>query len=471
MDGHHFDALAKRISSRRTAIGGLFAGFLGSLEVAAGKGQGKDKGKGNSNKRQGNRHGKAKGRGKEKGRGKSKSKDKEKSAKAQAEQCWRPGACILKKGANVSRCNLAGYSAPNNLDCTGCNFSRANLRGANLSGANLTKANLSGSCLVDATLSGATTTNTNLYNATFCRTVMPDGSTNNSGCESGAACCGTCTDETCNQTCCDFQCVNVQSDLNHCGTCGTVCGTEQHCCSGQCRSVQTDPNNCGACGNDCGQGKGCCGGQCLNTKTDPNNCGTCGNVCPAGQVCCNGSCCDGCCGLDGTCGACLVFLSSSKHSGNLGGLAGADKICQDLAQAVTPSPLPGIYKAWLSTHGLPSESPYSGRFRRSGKPYRLVNGTQIAANYDDLTDKTLAASINVTESGQTISGFLFAWTNTYADGWAISTASVNTCNAWQSNSASDGAHVGRISATNEEWSLMARPGCNASEYLYCFQQQ
>ena len=60
---------------------------------------------------------------------------------------------------------------------TGANLSGANLSGANLSGANLTGANLKGANLFVATLTGA-----NLTGTVFCYTMMPVGSTNNSGC-------------------------------------------------------------------------------------------------------------------------------------------------------------------------------------------------------------------------------------------------------------------------------------------------
>jgi hypothetical protein len=93
MDGRHFDALAKRFSSRRSAIGGLLAGLLLPLDASA-RGKGKDRQKGRG-------RGKGAGKNRDKGRGKAK-----KRASAQVEPCWRAGACIPKKGANVSRCDL-----------------------------------------------------------------------------------------------------------------------------------------------------------------------------------------------------------------------------------------------------------------------------------------------------------------------------------------------------------------------------
>jgi hypothetical protein len=45
------------------------------------------------------------------------------------------------------------------------------------------------------------------------------------------------------------------------------------------------------------------------------------------------------------CNPCKVFVTSTVHDGNLGGLAGADAICNSLA---SDAGLPGTYKAWLS---------------------------------------------------------------------------------------------------------------------------
>ncbi len=201
MDGQHFDALARRISTRRTAIGGLLAGltFL-PIEAAA-------RNKGKARKRTG--------------------KNKQR-AKAQEEPCWRAGACSVSKGSNVSRCDLAGYHAPEDLDCTRCNLSRANLRGADLSGVDFTRANLSGACLVNADFTDATFTNsTNLYNAIFCNTTMPDGSVNDSGCGSGTPCCPTCSvGQLCESGCCNGFTCGACSVLQICGGGGIpgLCG-------------------------------------------------------------------------------------------------------------------------------------------------------------------------------------------------------------------------------------------------------
>ena len=79
--------------------------------------------------------------------------------------------CDLEE-ANLIGANLKG------ADLTGTDLTKANLWGANLNNANLTDADL-----IDAILQNAENFNTaNTTGAKFCKTIMPDGTTNNSGC-------------------------------------------------------------------------------------------------------------------------------------------------------------------------------------------------------------------------------------------------------------------------------------------------
>jgi hypothetical protein len=253
------------------------------------------------------------------------------------------------------------------------------------------------------------------------------------------------------------------STPNRCGctqtTCtaaGAQCGTISDGCDGTL--------DCGGCppGQTCGEG-GVCGEVCGS------------EFCPAPDaICCNGACCDGCCGADGSCGACLVFVTSNVSQGNLGGLAGADLACQTLAELATPSPLPGEYTAWLSIDDGPDQSPASGRFRHSGQPYRLVNGTQIAASWADLTDGTLAAPIALTESGQGVSSATrFVWTNTRTDGTAGGHFGngLLSCGEWQLTSGSSG-NMGDATHTGVGWTFIGNGSCNSGRVrLFCFQQR
>lgn len=295
-----------------------------------------------------------------------------------------------------------------------------------------------------------------------------------------------CADGVCCNTACDGACeaCNLSGSV---GTCtaiddGTPCDSGNLCCAGSCETgvccasaeclSDAAPDcldhECVCAANSdapCADGLACCSAGCANVQTDSQNCGACGEVCADGEICCNGSCCDGCCGADGSCGACLVFVSSSTSWGDLGGLKGADQTCQFLANNVTPVPLPGEYKAWLSAYS-PEQSPAGGRFRHSGLPYQLVNGTQIAANWAELTDGILAAPISVTESGNEV-GSWNVWTGTYVDG----TGGGSDCYEWIRSFDDVNANAGISDLTNGDWSNAFPLRCDYEARLYCFQQR
>ena len=223
------------------------------------------------------------------------------------------------------------------------------------------------------------------------------------------------------------------------------------CCTGKkgkcIRPDQQDLGRCGTGGEIC-RSTGCMG-------TCPNCRCSAAAPCPAGQ-CCSGS---------GTCGPCLVFLSSTKQSGRLGGLKGADDVCQVLAEGAG---LPGRYMAWLSdTTGSPAS-----RFTRATVPYVRVDGQSVADNWADLTDGRLIRTINVTEQGTVLgppSSNTWVWSNTTSSGERR--AGVNHCENW-TNGMSAGAYgnTGDPRSLDTEWTDRDFQGCPTSVRLYCFQQ-
>jgi hypothetical protein len=56
------------------------------------------------------------------------------------------------------------------------------------------------------------------------------------------------------KTDCSGSCVDLSSDINHCGTCTTACTAGNDCCTGHCVDLASDPANCGACGEICASG-------------------------------------------------------------------------------------------------------------------------------------------------------------------------------------------------------------------------
>jgi hypothetical protein len=208
-----------------------------------------------------------------------------------------------------------------------------------------------------------------------------------------------------------------------------------------------------------------------------------GEILPQLEICGNGidEDCNGI--IDDCISSKIVFLSSVGYTGNLGGISGADSKCQSLAEAAG---LSGTYKAWLSSSS-PSESVFE-RFTHSPNPYMLVNGQQIAANWDDLVDGNLAFPINIDEKGIThVAGMdPSVWTSTgywgYYDGGTL--LNDTACQDWTSTIALFLAQVGDFTRTDSQWTQATEPctngiddcpifrACSNTDVypLYCFQQ-
>ena len=162
-----------------------------------------------------------------------------------------------------------------------------------------------------------------------------------------------------------------------------------------------------------------------------------------------------------------VFVTSEVFTGNLGGIAGADQKCQAAAESAG---LPGDYMAWVSSsEGSPAE-----RFLKSAVPYRQLDGTEIASNWNDLIDGTLKSGILLTEKmgaptkGTAMSCMLdvaFAWSGTQETGVGLADGD---CNDW-----SDGAgygFAGWVGLTDNGWTIACMADCIDEAALYCFEQ-
>jgi len=160
-----------------------------------------------------------------------------------------------------------------------------------------------------------------------------------------------------------------------------------------------------------------------------------------------------------------VFVSEAAVSPNLGGLNGADALCNSLAQTAG---VPGTYKAWLSDETTPAKT----RLAHSSIPYVRLDGVVVASNFADLTDGSLLAPISITQNGTGVSGggfTVFAWTGTTADG---STIAGRTCNSWMDGTNSFNAAACGPGSTNGGWTNAQNLGCAGfgSDHLYCLQQ-
>jgi hypothetical protein len=138
------------------------------------------------------------------------------------------------------------------------------------------------------------------------------------------------------------------------------------------------------------------------------------------------------------------FLSSmgSGKGGDLGGLAGADRICQNLAQAAGHGER--TWRAYLSTQG---QGAVNARDRIGPGPWFNARGAQIAANVDQLhsAENRLAGFTALDERGNQIPGSGFSpnrhdvLTGSQPDGRAYPAGADMTCNNWTSSSDQGGA--------------------------------
>ena len=96
------------------------------------------------------------------------------------------------------------------------------------------------------------------------------------------------------------------------------------------------------------------------------------------------------------------------HSGNLGGLAGADAECQRLAAAVGAGER--TWRAYLSTPGTRSQTAVNARDRIGNGPWYNANGVLVAGSLADLhgdiqrDSNLINQDTALTEKGELVNG-------------------------------------------------------------------
>jgi hypothetical protein len=143
------------------------------------------------------------------------------------------------------------------------------------------------------------------------------------------------------------------------------------------------------------------------------------------------------------------FVTSAKSkTGNLGGLAGADKICQSLAAAVGQGDK--TWRAYLSAERDPANNnnPTNARDRIGAGPWFNANGVMVGNDLADLHARRGNPILLVDERGQMVPG---NWPNspkpTEHDILTGSTAegtvmAGKTCDSWTSESSDMQAQIG-----------------------------
>lgn len=139
----------------------------------------------------------------------------------------------------------------------------------------------------------------------------------------------------------------------------------------------------------------------------------------------------------------LSFFITSAGSGdgaNLGGLAGADRICQARAEAVGAGSR--RWRAYLSAGSRPGTPAVNARDRIGPGPWYNAKGVAVAMSLADLHSAAnrLGKENSLTEAGAVVNGrgdspnMHDILTGSQADGTAFPGEADRTCGNWTSNS-------------------------------------
>lgn len=195
----------------------------------------------------------------------------------------------------------------------------------------------------------------------------------------------------------------------------------------------------------------------------------------------------------------MTFFVTSAGPGkgaDLGGLEGADRQCQTLAQAAGADNK--VWHAYLSTQATGTAQAVNARDRIGHGPWQNFKGEVVAQSDDDLHSDTnkLSMQTSLTERGTMVAGVGYTpnyhdvLTGSQPDGRAFPPEDDKTCHNWTSSS-QGAAMVGHIDrkglrddAASKSWNsshLSRGPdgGCSQNDLrstggnglLYCFAAQ
>jgi hypothetical protein len=188
----------------------------------------------------------------------------------------------------------------------------------------------------------------------------------------------------------------------------------------------------------------------------------------------------------------FITSAGSGHGANLGGLVGADRICQTLAAAVGSGNK--TWHAYMSANAATGQPGVNARDRIGNGPWYNAKGEKIANNLADLHGDTaelarlgnnLGKFSALTEKGAMLNGrgdtpnVHDMLTGSQTDGRAYTDGMDHTCGNWTSETTGTAqlGHFDRSGANNTSWNS-AHPsrGCSQDNLVstggaglfYCF---
>jgi hypothetical protein len=187
----------------------------------------------------------------------------------------------------------------------------------------------------------------------------------------------------------------------------------------------------------------------------------------------------------------FVTSTTLGKGGDLGGLAGADAHCQQLA--TTAGAGGKTWRAYLSSAETPTAKGINARDRIGNGPWQNAKGVVIAQNVDDLhsANNKLTMETALTERGTMVAGVGYtpvwhdALTGSQSDGRAFPGNINMTCNNWSSSEFGKAMldHIDRRGLADNEFarswnSSHQSRGCSQADLVatggnglfYCFAQ-
>lgn len=160
----------------------------------------------------------------------------------------------------------------------------------------------------------------------------------------------------------------------------------------------------------------------------------------------------------------FVFVTVNGYDGDLGGVAGANAICQSEAAA---SGLPGTYRAWLSDNL--GNSP-STTFTQSPVPDVNTDaaGSQVAANWTALITNG-ATNITARGGGSFTVDYTHDTTAKNGTPYSAEVAETYSCTNWTTDAPASAGEIGTPGQVGAP--IPYDEACSASDdALTCFQQ-
>lgn len=182
----------------------------------------------------------------------------------------------------------------------------------------------------------------------------------------------------------------------------------------------------------------------------------------------------------------IVFVSKDTYKGNLGGIAGADAKCNEMAIAIPqPSTSKGYFRAWISQRiggdqldgGSPSGD--TTMFRSCDRPYYRADGALVATNYNDLTNNNPISTISIDQFANPLlldapAATANVWTATTNAGFPLQDKLEHLdCFDWTQSNLLGEPFKGRVGDLSNKvnWTnASTRIACNEEAHIYCFEQ-